>query len=114
MADDKTTIKDALKGITGLGSISSSWPNAKTKFPAIVVDLASRKIVDRRDDVKYLTENVYYVRIFGYDPDVIQTIFDAADPLMEALGYECIFSFDQNTEGALQQINHYSKTTPNI
>lgn len=111
MASDKTTIKNALKTISGLGSISGSWPNAKTKLPAIVIDLASRRTTDRRDDVKYLVAKEYNVRIFATDPDTVDTISEAVETRMEAIGWECTFSFDQNVEGALQQINRYSKTT---
>ena len=112
MASERVTIKNALKTITGLGSISSSWPNSKSKFPTILIDLASRKNADRRDDVSYLTEHVYNVRTFGYDPDVVEEISEAAVPLMAAIGYERVFSFTQNVEGALQQIDRYSKTAP--
>ena len=65
MTDHKEIIKTALEDITGLGSISDSWPTAKTKLPAIVVDLASEQGADRRDDKRYLTEIEFYVRIFA-------------------------------------------------
>jgi hypothetical protein len=109
---DRTTIKNALKDIPGLGSISGTWPTAKSKFPAIVVGLVSRKNTDRRDDQAYLVESEYYVRIFAYDSDVVDDLFDAVKTRMEAIGWELTYSFEQNVEGALQMICRYSKTSP--
>ena len=108
---DRKTIKNALKDIPGLGSISGSWPTAKSKFPAIVIGLASRQNTDRRDDQAYMVEIEYYVRIFAYDADTVDDLFDAVKTRMEAIGWELTYSFEQNAEGALQMITRYTKTT---
>jgi len=114
MTDHKEIIKTALEDITGLGSISDSWPDAETQLPAIVVDLASEQGKDRRDDRRYLTEIEFYVRIFANTPAAIHAMFEAVCPRMEALSYELTFKFDQNTAGARQLITRWTKTVPTV
>ncbi len=113
MTDYKEEIKTALEDIPGLGSISDSWPVSVADLPAIVVDLASEQGTDRRDDKRYMSELEYYVRIFADTPSAIYAMHEAVQPLVEALGYEFTFKFDQNTAGALQLITRYKRTIPN-
>ena len=114
MTDYKEEIKAALEDVPGLKSLSDSWPDTETELPAIVIDLASEKGADRRDDKRYMTELVYYVRIFADTSQEAQAIFVAVKPRMENLGYENVFKFDQNLAGAKQMVTRFLKNIPTV
>jgi hypothetical protein len=112
MTDYKEEIKTALEDIPGLQSLSDSWPESVADLPAIVVDLAGERGTDRRDNVRFLTEQEFNVRIFGNTPAEVHTIFEAVVPRMETIRYELTYKFDQNTAGALQTITRWTRTIP--
>ena len=110
MIDHESKIKDALEDIPGLQSLSSSWPNDETAFPAIVVDLASDQTADRRDDQPYLVELQYYVRLFARSKDELRQLMPAVDTRMAAIGYERVFRFEQNDANVKQWVTRYVTT----
>ena len=110
MIDHESKIKDALEGIPGLKSLSSSWPDDTTAFPAIVVDLASDQTADRRDDRPYLTELQYYVRLFARNKDDLRRMLTETDARMAAIGYERVFRFEQNDANVKQWVTRYLTT----
>jgi len=110
MIDHEDKIKDALEGIPGLKSLSSSWPDDKTAYPAIVVDLASDLHVAFYNDRPYLTELQYYVRLFARNKDDLRRLLAEVDTRMEAIGYERVFRFEQNDANVKQWVTRYLTT----
>lgn len=109
MIDHEEKIKDALAGIPSLKALCSSWPDDKTKYPAIVVDLAADQSSDFRDDRPYLVELEYYIRIFDTDPTKkrMRAVLAEVDTRMEALGYTRTFRFEQNENNVKQWVTRY-------
>jgi hypothetical protein len=110
MIDHESKIKDALEGIPGLKSLSSSWPDDTTAFPAIVVDLAAEQTTRWYNDRPYLTELQYYVRLFARNKDDLRRMLTETDTRMAAIGYERVFRFEQNDANVKQWVTRYLTT----
>ena len=107
MVDRTQQIIDALKDTPDIKWISDSWPTAKAVYPCIVVDLASERNTDRRDDRPYLGEYEYYVRIFAVTRPPMLRILEEIDKRMAGIGYERTFRHEQNEPGVKQWVMRY-------
>ena len=106
MTDDTPRIVRALNAVDGL-TVTAAWPTEPPSAPVVLVTLAGQSAADRRDDVWYLTEMNYYVRVFAPRRDALMRACDAADAAMRALGYEPVFRWDEPGEGWRQIATRY-------
>lgn len=100
--NEAARIIDALKQIPGL-TVTRGWPKSFAKLPCAAVALASDAIADRRDDIRYLTELEYYLRLFGDNQLQVDTALPQINAAMEQLGYERSFLWEES-DGEIRQI----------
>ena len=102
-------ILDALKGIPGL-AVTRGWPKSFAKLPCAAVALASDAIADHRDDIRYLTELEYYLRLFGDTNRQVDTVLPKINQAMEKLGYERTFLWEESDGDIRQTVLRYRIT----
>ncbi|MBE5801693.1 MAG: hypothetical protein E7319_05325 [Clostridiales bacterium] len=105
-------ILGALASGTDARHVTRGWPGAEAEelLPLIAVQLAGESCTARYDDVAYLMETEWYLRVFAADPAQADSIGRQAGMLMHELGYEPVFAHEEATARVHQCIRRYRKT----
>lgn len=96
MIDHEEKIIEALVDIPGLKHVGDTYPEGLADVPSIIVELASDRVVDWRDDKPYLRELEYYLRLYGASKRTMRRILAEMDSRMDAIGYWRIFRREQS------------------
>lgn len=105
--DDKTRIRAALVAIPGVKRVLPAWPEDWQQIPTIVISEAGNMPADNRDDLEYVTELEYYIRVFAARASEIADIASAADDAMVGLGYERTISWEDDSAAVHQKVMRY-------
>lgn len=107
--NDAPRIMAAMETVPGVASVTRGWPKKTAKLPCVLVTLASGVAEDYRDDVEYLTELAYDVRIFARTAEQSDAVASAADDQMKALGYTRGLYYEEYGEDMRMIVLRYSK-----
>lgn len=102
-------IKNALRGVEGVKSVTRGWPASLEAMPCIAIAKAADTPVEYRDDMEYLTELEYYVRIFSQTVEAADAIAPEVETQMESLGYRRVFDSDEDDGETRIQAMRYRK-----
>ena len=103
-------ICERLGAIEGVRSVTRGWPRQFDRLPCVAVSKASDTTVDVRDDREYAAELEYYIRVFARRTKEADTLAEAVDAQMEALGYTRTFSYDGDEPDVRVAALRYRKT----
>ncbi|MEG0901696.1 MAG: hypothetical protein RSG96_06220 [Clostridia bacterium] len=104
-------IKRALLAVAGAVMVATAWPKGFGALPCVLVQLAGERGADRRDDAVYLVQLEWYVRVFARkrEQDLLP-LCGRVCAAMEALGYEHIFRWDDDSAEVCPVVFRFVKT----
>lgn len=110
--EDVNNIIRTLAVETSAQHITRSWPaaDAVDLEPIIVLRLASESCTARYDDVAYLMETVYELRVFARDPAQADAVAEEARLCMHGLGYQRVFTAEETSAAMHQRMSRFSKS----
>lgn len=105
----KQEIIDALATISGVKKVSESWPEGTNNIPCITIDMAGNRPTDYRDDKPYVREVEFYIRLFAKARADFLKIGLEIERIMEGLGYDQSFQWEEPGAGIRQLAFRYKK-----
>ncbi len=109
LVNEAERIAAALGGLDSVARVTRGWPTDGAALPCVAVALASGTPAAYRDDAEYLTELVYYVRIFCATPPECDAVAADVHGVMTTLGYLKDFSAEAFGAETCQLSTRYKK-----
>lgn len=110
--EDVNTIIRVLAAATSAQHVTRGWPAADATGlePVIALRLASETCIARYDDVAYLMETVYDLRVFARDPAQADAVAEEARLCMHGLGFQRVFTAEETSAAMHQRMGRFSKS----
>ena len=109
LTNEAEIIATALGNLLSVALVTRGWPTDQAALPCVAVALASGTPDDYRDDAEYLTELVYYVRIFCATPPECDAVAADVHAVMTGLGYMKDFASEDFGGDVCQLSTRYKK-----
>lgn len=100
-------VVQALGNVTGVAAVTRGWPKREAALPCVAVVLAGERRGESRDDAEYLTEIVFYIRIFARTAESVDALAPSIRQAMEDLGYERDFAWEDAEERGHYRAERY-------
>ena len=102
--NEAATIAEALAQIPEAATVTRGWPVQTARLPCIAVGLSEQTTADTRDNVAYLTRQVYGIRIFAAVMGDCDALAERVAGVMETLGYTLENTLEIDGATAQQQM----------
>ena len=97
----------AISGLEGVAAVTQGWPKREAVLPCVAVVLAGERGAERRDDAEYLTEVIFYLRIFARTAEGTDALAPSIRRTMADLGYERDFAWEDADERGHYRAERY-------
>ena len=105
--DEAERIGRAISGIAGVAAVTRGWPKREAVLPCVAVVLAGERCAERRDDAEYLTEVLFYLRVFARTAEAVDALAPSIRQAMANLGYERDFAWEDADEHGHYRAERY-------
>lgn len=106
LPDDAARVKEALRAIPGIRSVTGGWPRADAVLPCVAVELAALVPAEHADNRRYAVSLTYDLRLFAPDIDQREALSSDIDDVMLALGYALELVYHENSQGRMSVMRY--------